>query len=154
MDRYDGKARPDSWQTTPMPARTVRLPFTGSYSLEEYERLARGLVPEVMEDKWFIFENDGTISFHRSWTGICAYEVRLERVGERYRVTEARANNDFREYGVGSRAESLVYAARLLRFLIENLLLGRRQPFPLEHGMSDETGIIQHAFSGTGYPAE
>jgi hypothetical protein len=130
-----------------MPANAAWLPFTGSYSLEEYERLSRGLVPRVMEDKWFIFEDGGTLSFHRSWTGVCVYQVRLEPAGERYQVVDARTNR-----AVGG--IDIWYEARLLRFLIENLLLGHALPFPLPAGGSDPDGLLQHAISGTAFPSE
>ena len=130
-----------------MPANAAWLPFTGSYSLEEYERLSRGLVPEVMEDKWFIVEDGGTLSFHRSWTGVCLYQVRLELAGERYQVVDARVNG-----AVGG--IDIWYEAWLLRFLIENLLLGHALPFPLPAGTPDPEGIIQHGFSGTAFPSE
>jgi len=32
-----------------------------------------GLVPEEIEDKWFIYWEDDTLFFHRSWTGNCIY---------------------------------------------------------------------------------
>jgi hypothetical protein len=143
---YPERARPDTWRTEPMPPRTARLPFTGSYSVAEYQRLQRGFIPHAMEDKWFIVEDGGTLSFHRSWTGACCYQVRLERVGDRYQITDARLNRDV--------SSDLVYEARLLRFLIENLLLGHALPFPLPPGVSDPEGIFQHSFSGTGYPCE
>jgi hypothetical protein len=106
-----------------MPARTARLPFTGSYSAAEYERIQRGLIPQSMDDKWFIVEDGGTLSFHRSWTGRCYYQVRIERVEDRYQVVDARLNREV--------AGDLVEEARLLRYLIETYLLGHQDfPFP------------------------
>jgi hypothetical protein len=133
---YPERARPDTWATEPMPARTARLPFTGSYSVAEYERIQRGFIPRTMDDKWFIVEDGGTLSCHRSWTGTCFYQVRLERVGDRYQVVDARLNREV--------SADLVYEARLLRFLIENLLLGHSLAFPLPEGLSDETALVQH----------
>jgi len=34
-----------------------------------------------MEDKWFVFEEDGTLHLHRSWTGIEVYRIRFEPEG-------------------------------------------------------------------------
>ena len=148
-DKPDEKARPDSWQTTPMPESVARVPFEASYSAEEYAAIGRGLVPQEMEDKWFIYENGGAVHFHRSWTGACIYRVRLEAAEDRYRVIEVLASRDRKQYtGDDERDE-----ARLLRFLIDNLLLGRQTPFPLPGGAPDTgAALFQHHVAGTGYP--
>jgi len=42
-----------------------------------FERLSRGLVTRGMEDKRFVFMEEATRFFHRSWTGYCIYRVEL-----------------------------------------------------------------------------
>jgi hypothetical protein len=106
-----------------MPEKTTWLPLTGTYSLEEYEGLQRGIVPRDMDDKWFIVEDAGTLSFYRSWTGICVYQIRLEARADRYEIVDARVNGT-----VGG--IDIWYEARLLRWLIQTLLLGQDLPFP------------------------
>src|SRR5262245_3953687 len=113
------KARPDSWQATPMPKAAVRLSFDDSYSAEEYTAIVHGIVPQEMEDKWFIYEDGGAMYFHRSWTGACIYRVRFEATDTRYRVVEALVSRDREQYMGDDEADE----ARLLRFLIDNLLL-------------------------------
>ena len=51
-----------------MPSSIGQLVFTRSFTAEEYTCLSRGLIPEVMEDKWFIFMEADRLYFHRSWT--------------------------------------------------------------------------------------
>lgn len=118
------RARPGMWRTTPMSAKTKWLPLTGSYSLEEYERLQRGFVPRDMDDRWFIVEEGGTLSFHRSWTGLCVFQVRIEPMADRFQIVDARVNR-----AVGG--IDVWYEARLVRFLIEYVLLGHDHPFPV-----------------------
>ena len=107
-----------------MPADTRRLPFTASYSAEEFALLGRGLVPDCMEDMWFIYLEGDTLNFHRSRTGLCAYQARVQREAERYLILEARVNG---KVASGTDAE-LQYHAQLLRFLIEARLLGKPHP--------------------------
>jgi hypothetical protein len=40
-----------------------------TFSEEQYRRLQKGLIPTVMEDKWFIYCENDCLHFHRSWTG-------------------------------------------------------------------------------------
>ena len=46
----------------------IRHPFTLE-SEEEFEHIKRGIVPEEMEEKWFIYFEDDKLYFHRSWSG-------------------------------------------------------------------------------------
>ena len=147
------KARPDSWQTTPMPQSVARVPFEDSYSAEEHAAIVRGLVPQEMEDKWFIYENRGAVYFHRSWSGVCIYCVRFETPGDRYRIAEVLVNRDAEEKAGEQASGEEGYDAPLLRFLIDNLLLGRQRPFPVLRGVPDtKAALFQHHIAGTGYP--
>ena len=68
-------ARMDSWQHQPM-RRPGFLAWEDAFSPGEWKRLSRGLIPEVMEEKWFIYVDDEWIHFHRSWTGFELYRAR------------------------------------------------------------------------------
>lgn len=114
------------WQNLNMPEARVRLQVERSYTAEEYARLARGFVPKVMEDKWFIFLEADWLYLHRSWSGFCVYQVRLESRDGRYVVAEAWANRDAEQYSETDAA----YDARLLLFLIDRLLLGYDAEYP------------------------
>lgn len=116
------KALRTSWKSTPMPATWATLPFEASYSPAEYGAICRGLVPGEMEDRWFVFEEDGTVYFHRSWTGACVYQVRFERADGGHRAVETVVNRDPKEHGG---APDPAAEARELRVLIDRLLLGR-----------------------------
>ena len=137
-------------EVLPMPAsrgcRSVNLEFTQ----EEYDRLAIGLIPLDMEDKSFIFLEDGWLYFHRSWTGICIYQLRLEKSGFNHQVAEAWVNRDLNQYKVSDDA----YDVALLSFLIDNFLLGKETPFPIPIDVPRDLskGAYQHHVSGSGYP--
>jgi hypothetical protein len=49
------QATRNSWKTEPIPELKTRLQLECNFSLEEFQRLKLGLIPEQMEDKWFIY---------------------------------------------------------------------------------------------------
>mgnify|MGYP000109407559 CR=1 FL=1 len=120
------RARKDSWKTGPFPVKHQRLRVHHRFTAAEYARLCRGLVPEAMEDKWLIFQESDWLHFHRSWTGYCIYQVRLERDGSGWAATEVRVNRDPEQYVEEDDAADL----GVLAFLIDGLLLGRDVPLP------------------------
>jgi hypothetical protein len=121
MDRK--RATRDSWQNTPMPAARASLDLNRTFSEEEQQLLCLGRIPEVMEDKWFIYLDGDWLSFHRSWTEYGIYQVRLAHEDGVYRVAEALVNRDPAQY---SSQDAERDAAILSDVLIDNLLLGRR----------------------------
>jgi hypothetical protein len=143
------KAQRHFWGTHPMPAEVAPLPYHRVFNTEEYEQISLGLIPHAMEDKWFIFLEEDRLFFHRSWTGLCVYEVRLERKGGEHVVAEAFVNQHPEQY----KESNVEYAAAILNFLVENFLLGKRIPFPLPADLPPENpkGIYQHHISGSGY---
>jgi hypothetical protein len=52
MDRK--RATHDSWKIVPMSEARVRLRLNRTFTEEEYQLLRPGLIPEEMEDRWFI----------------------------------------------------------------------------------------------------
>lgn len=55
------------------------MPYEDRCSEAEVRRLLLGVVPYDMGEKWLIYEEGGTLDFHRSWTGYCILTVRLRR---------------------------------------------------------------------------
>jgi hypothetical protein len=64
------KGTSKSWKTEPLPANRARLKLDRSFDAVEWDALQQGVIPEEMEDKWFIYEEGGWLNFHRSWTAI------------------------------------------------------------------------------------
>lgn len=118
-------ATKSSWKNLPMPSVRVEIPYAAEFSAEEFERLSRGHVPEGMEDKWFVFLDGNCLNLHRSWTGVCVYQVELAASGDKHKVVRALANRDPAQYSLKDGA----FDAKMLRYLIGGLL-GQRLPFP------------------------
>jgi hypothetical protein len=111
-----------SWKNLqPLPAARAPLAIHSEFSGQEYERISCGLIPQEMEDKWFIFMEEGTLYFHRSWTGYCIYQLRLVSRGNSYVVADAWASRDREQY----RWTDDSYDERQLLSLIDNMLLNR-----------------------------
>lgn len=117
-----------SWsKLQPLPENRARLFVEREFSNQEYDQLCSGFIPERMEDKWFIFAEEDLLYFHRSWTGFCIFQLRLERKDAAYRVGEVFANRDAKQYIAAGDA----FDEKLLTFLIDSLLLNRRSPLPI-----------------------
>ena len=109
-----------------MPPERKLIEVDLALTAEEYQVAQLGHVPEDMDDKWFIYFENGWLNFHRSWTGNCIYRLRFEPSGERYLVVEAWVNRSPAEYRVANDEDD----RQVVRFLIEAILLGKNSPFP------------------------
>src|SRR3954447_8404802 len=121
------RATRQSWPNIkPLPDQHSRLPVQRVYTAQEYERICLGFIPERMEDKWFMFNEEDTLYIHRSWTGYCIYQLTLIKDDTGYAVSEAFANRDESQYSGGDN----FYDEKLLVFLIDSLLLNKHSPLP------------------------
>ncbi len=138
----------ESWKSVkPMPEKRARLDYERTFSSAEHARVVRGLVPEQMEDKWFVFYEAPWLWFHRSWTGIAIYGVRLRLEAEGSVVEEAWVNRAPEEYAATDDAHD----AALLGFLIDRLLLGRDVPFPVRPSFpAGKRDLLVHVVVGRG----
>jgi uncharacterized protein (TIGR02452 family) len=89
----------DSWKTLPMPDGNTTIPMDVVISREAMDIVKMGHIPSAMEDHWFMYCDDDTIRYYRSWTGICIFVAKYEECGEQYRITELTANREQEQYG-------------------------------------------------------
>jgi hypothetical protein len=102
----------------PFSRRRVLIPFERSFTAKEFESVKLGIVPE-WDDHWLIFlegRRRQYIYFVRSWTGFCAYVVRVEKKDNIARITSAWASCQFGRPDVKE-------ASEILGMVIENVLL-------------------------------
>ena len=147
MTERSKPATRESWTfVKPLPQQRAALSFERAFTEEEYELIRQGVIPEEMENKWFIFVEEDVLYVHRSWTGFCMYQVRLKKEGAEYRVVEAFANRDSNQYS----ATDDHYDVKLLNFLIDHFLLGRSSTFPVPPGVATgiATRLYQHHVAG------
>ncbi len=67
-----------SWKTLPPPKHRAKLTIASVFSHTEGERMRSGFVPRNMDDRWFVYFEEGWLNFHRSWTGSHVFAVRLD----------------------------------------------------------------------------
>jgi hypothetical protein len=112
------QATSSSWQHLPLPDEREPLGFDALFTDADAEHLMLGLIPQEMEDKWFVYFENGWLRFHRSWTGYCIYALRLDGCPVGVRVVESWANRNPQQHTGTDMAED---RARL-RSLIDRLL--------------------------------
>jgi hypothetical protein len=141
------KATIASWKTKPLPEQTARLDYQAQFSAQEFDQISTGLIPQEMEDKWFIVLDGRTLKLYRSWSGNCIYQVEFAQEGYHYHVSRAIVNRNPAQY----LETDNTYDAQLLNFLIRHLLLGQDVPFPMPYKVPKELpgGAFQHHVSST-----
>lgn len=89
----------DDWKKTkPMPAACDAISLDRTYTPSEFAILKEGHIPTRMEDKWFAYYEEPFLYLHRSWSGVCIYQVRFEPVCQGSRVVEVLVNRDAEQY--------------------------------------------------------
>ncbi|WP_323761324.1 hypothetical protein [Maricaulis sp.] len=109
------------WEAVPFNAE-IEIPYSATFSVEEFGVIKRGLVPQSMDHKWFIFYEDNALYLHRSWNGHGMFKVEFQVREAGVSIATARTVDDY--------ATDTTYAAQILGFLIEGFLLGRSVSFP------------------------
>lgn len=142
-----------SWKNLhPLPDQHDQLSIDKVFTDLEVEQLRRGFIPEQMEDKWFIFFENNTVFFHRSWTGFCIFEVHLVQEGPNYVISSVLVNRDKSQY-YGS---TDVYDVKLLSYLVDTLLLEKRSPLPIPEnvpaGIEQDLHLAHTAGAGQRHP--
>ena len=97
------EAARSSWKTLPPPDQRAELEFCTVFTDAQGERMRQGHVPTDMDDKWFIFFENGWLHFHRSWTGAEIFALKLDGSPAGVRVVDgwaSRAEEQYRSSGI------------------------------------------------------
>ena len=119
-------AKLNDWKTEPLPSQRTTISINRTFSEKEMQRIRRGLVPEQMEDKWFIYWKDDALFFHRSWTGSCIYVVHFVTENGSWKMIEAEVNRNPKQYTEKSDEKDV----EIISYLIDVLLLHKDAKFP------------------------
>ena len=91
-------ATKESWSNHPMPEKNVVIPMNVRISREAMRIVKYGHIPEAMEDHWFMYCDESTIRYYRSWTGICVFIAKYIEEGDSFRIIELQASRNPEEY--------------------------------------------------------
>ena len=96
----DRIALKSSWDIKHMPRRKHKtIAIDIELSEEELIELAKGHIPEEMEDHWFMYFDGEYIRYYRSWTGICIYKGHVVRNDGSPVIDDLIVNRDPEQYG-------------------------------------------------------
>lgn len=129
----------------PMPPRRSSFVLDQTYNAFDSWMIARGFVPTVMEEKWFVYMEAGRLLFRRSWTGILVYDVEAQWRGDQLYLGQVQVNRDPEQYCETDDS----YDSKLLLYLISAVLLGEYAPFPTQGTPAAEDVSLQ-AWSAAG----
>lgn len=108
------RARQDDWKTLEMPLENVQFKLDFDLTEEEFHTLQYGHIPQEMEDKWFMYYDEGKFYFYRSWTGFCIYVVSVSDKGKIENVLVNRNSNQYTETDI--ERDKIMLAILLNRF--------------------------------------
>lgn len=86
-----------TWKNEPID-NPKRIDISLRFTNEQFLELKKGLIPQQMEDKWFIFYEDGWLHFHRSWTGFGNYKAQVVKEEDGYSINEFWAERNQEKY--------------------------------------------------------
>jgi hypothetical protein len=138
------QATKSDWKIKKLPSKNTSIDLDRRFAPHDMQRIKAGLIPEEMEDKWFIYWQDDALFFHRSWTGCCLYVVHFAKDGEWYRMCKAEVNRNPKQYEETSDAKD----ASLISYLIDVLLLHKDAEFPSDLFDSTGAGVAEWGHAG------
>ena len=92
-------ATKDSWNIESMPEKRVVVPLQETIPSDAMRIVKYGHIPDAMEDHWFMYCDDTTIRYYRSWTGFCIYVAKYVDDGVICNITELMVNREPEQYG-------------------------------------------------------
>lgn len=92
-------ATKNSWKIQPMPDKNTVIPLNVTLPTGAMQVIKQGHIPNAMEDHWFMYCDEDTIRYYRSWSGICIFEAMYEKHGDDFKITCLRVNRDPEQYG-------------------------------------------------------
>ena len=114
LERKQPRAIKSDWETHRMPRTRAHFDLGIPLTDDEFEVLARGHIPEAMEDHWFMYFDGEAFCFHRSWTGFCIYRVYVERARDGYVLHRVTANRSKKQYAEENDERDAVMVAILV----------------------------------------
>lgn len=107
-------ATKDSWKIEPMPDKHITLPLDLTIPSAAMRIVERGHIPDAMEDHWFMYCDDSTIRYYRSWTGFCIFVAKYFDDGSICKITQLTVNRDPDQYASNDNEDDIALFSALL----------------------------------------
>lgn len=130
----DRIAQRSDWDNEPIKMPEEIPPPARIWIEEEMEHIRRGYIPQIMDEKWFIFVEGDRLYAHRSWTGYCVYEATFAATEGGFRIESAVVTGDDTIYNRSSDLDE----SRTLEALIVGHLVGES---PAEQGLTGDNPL-------------
>lgn len=137
MKKDNKIARSTNWKTSSFPSQYSTLYFCRDFTINQMKQIENGVIPQQMEDKWFIYFENEILYLHRSWTGFCIYKAHFHKSDKSYKLTHAEVNRNTKQY---SEIDD-IYEQNMLMYLINVLLLRERTDFPSKTNITEKRAI-------------
>lgn len=99
-------ANKNSWKTIPMDI-PHKITISLYLSEKQYLHLIKGFIPKDMDEKWFIYFENGVIHLHRSWTGYEIFNAPIYKVEESYFIPYFIVEKNTKKYNISTDKEAL-----------------------------------------------
>lgn len=97
LPKKEKKATIDSWKCKPF-SSYKKINCSITLKKDEFNILSMGHIPEVMEDHWFMYCDENSVNYFRSWTGIQIFKGYFKPVGDSYIIYLLEINDNTDEY--------------------------------------------------------
>ncbi len=82
-----------SWgNLKPMPEQHIVIPLNWSIPIKAMDIVRKGFIPQDMSDHWFVYCDDKSIHFYRSWSKDCIWEAQYQ-IGETHTTFTSLVSN-------------------------------------------------------------
>ena len=113
-DQHLKTAQAADWNIKPIPKDMYSINCNLQFTDKQLDMIKRGVRPEEMEEKWFIYYDNSNLYIYRSWTGICVFIVKFSS-----KIASEIMVNPDKDFNLPLKEEIPKYVDRL----INNLLL-------------------------------
>lgn len=76
-----------NWKNIPIDT-PKRIDIELLFTEKQFSKLTKGLIPQQMEDKWFIYYENEWLHFHRSRTGYGIYKAKINKITDGHSIRE------------------------------------------------------------------
>ena len=106
-------AKPSDWDIKPLPEDLFSIKCNIEYTDSQLNIITQGIIPEEMEEKWFMYFKNSNLYIYISWTGICLFIAKFNNNS----ISEIMVNSD-KDFNLPKLEEIPLFVDKLIQNLI------------------------------------